>query len=89
MARDHQHGQRARPSTIADACVAITVRRASNRSTITPANSPSTVNGRNWQSASTPTATGECVSSRTTHAAAMFCIQVPLTDTIWPLKKSR
>ena len=76
-------------STIAEAWVAITVRRASKRSTSTPAKRPNTVNGRNWQRASTPTATGECVSSRTTHAAAMFCIHVPLTDTIWPLKKSR
>jgi hypothetical protein len=37
----------------------------------------------------TPTATGECVSSRTSHAAAMFCIHVPVTETTWPEKKSR
>ena len=75
--------------TSAAACVPITVRRASSRSTSTPAKRPKTVNGRNWHRASTPTATGEWVSWSTSHAAAMFCIHVPLTDTIWPAKKSR
>ena len=36
-----------------------------------------------------PTAIGECVSSRMSHAAAMFCIQVPVTETTWPEKKIR
>jgi hypothetical protein len=36
-----------------------------------------------------PTATGECVSARTSHAAATFCIQVPVTETTWPEKKMR
>ena len=67
-------------------CVQITARRASRRSTTTPAN---TVNGRNWQSASRPTATGECVSSSISQAVAMFCIQVPLTEITWPEKNSR
>jgi hypothetical protein len=69
--------------------VAITVLRTSSRSTRTPLKSPSTVAGRNWQSMRSPTATGECVSSRMSHAAAMFCIQVPVTETTWPEKKIR
>jgi hypothetical protein len=47
------------------------------------------VNGTKRQNASTPTASGELVSSTTSQASAMFCIHVPLTDTIWPLKKRR
>jgi hypothetical protein len=37
----------------------------------------------------TPTATGECVSVRTSHAAATFCIHVPVTETTCPAKKTR
>ena len=75
--------------TIEMTCVQITVRRASRRSTITPANRPNTVNGRNWQSASRPTASGECDSSSTSQPVAMFCIHVPLTDITCPLKNRR
>ena len=35
------------------------------------------------------TATGEWVSERISHAVAMFCIHVPLTEITWPEKKSR
>ena len=69
--------------------VPITVLLASIRSTSTPANSPSTVNGRNWKTARMPTATGEWVISSTSQAVAMFCIQVPLTEITWPEKKRR
>ncbi len=70
-------------------CVQITVRRASMRSTTTPANRPNTVNGRNWQTASSPTTSGEWVSVRISQAVAMFCIQVPLTEITWPAKNRR
>ncbi len=67
----------------------MTSRRLSNRSAITPAASPKRVNGTKRQNARTPTATGERVSSITNHASAMFCIHVPASETIWPMKKSR
>ena len=56
---------------------------------MTPATSPKSVNGTKRQNASAPTASGELVSSTTSQASAMFCIHVPLTETIWPLKKRR
>jgi hypothetical protein len=56
---------------------------------ITPAKRPKTVKGRNWQSARTPTATGDPVRSSTSHAIATFCIHVPVMETICPVKKSR
>ena len=51
--------------------------------------SPKTVKGMKRQNASAPTASGECVSSTTSHARATFCIHVPLTEMTWPVKKSR
>ena len=36
-----------------------------------------------------PTATGDPVRSSTSHAIATFCIHVPVTEVIWPTKKSR
>ena len=80
---------RANAKTIEATWVAMIVLRTSMRSTRTPAKRPNTVYGRNWNAARTPTATGECVSSSTSQAVAMFCIHVPLTDTTWPLKKRR
>ena len=47
------------------------------------------MNGMKRQKASNPTATGECVSSTTNHASAMFCIHVPTSEMIWPVKKRR
>ena len=67
----------------------MTSRRLSNRSATTPEISPKTVNGANRQNARKPTATGECVSSITYQASAMFCIQVPTSETTWPVKNSR
>ncbi len=71
------------------AWVMITSRRLSTRSASTPAKRPKTVNGMKRQKASAPTAIGECVSSTTSQASATFCIQVPLTEISWPVKKSR
>ena len=47
------------------------------------------MNGMKRQKASAPTASGECVSSTTSQASATFCIQVPLTEITWPVKKRR
>ena len=47
------------------------------------------MNGTKRQKARTPTASGELVSSTTSHASAMFCIHVPLTETTCPVKKRR
>ena len=74
---------------IETACVAITSLRLSNRSATTPAKSPKTVKGMKRQKARMPTASGEWVSSTTSQARATFCIQVPLTEITWPVKKSR
>ena len=70
-------------------CVAITSLRLSIRSATTPAKRPKTVKGMKRQKASAPTASGEWVSSTTSQASAMFCIQVPLTEITWPVKKRR
>ena len=67
----------------------IIILRLSKRSASTPAGSEKTANGAKRTNASRPTATGECVSSTISQASAMFCIQVPLSETIWPTKYSR
>ncbi len=67
----------------------MTVRHASSRSTTTPAIRLKSVNGMNWQSARIPTATGECVSERTSQAWATRCIHVPMFEMTCPVKKRR
>ena len=66
--------------------MSIIVLRLSRRSASTPAGSEKIVNGTKRRNASRPTATGECVSPTTSQASAMFCIHVPLSETIWPAK---
>jgi predicted transcriptional regulator len=53
---------------------------------ITPAKSAKSVNGPKRAIESTATASGEWVSESTSQYMAMFCIQVPLTETTWPRK---
>jgi hypothetical protein len=43
----------------------------------------------NWQSARIPTATGEWVRDRISHACATRCIHVPMFEMTWPVKKRR
>ena len=74
---------------IAHACVAMTSFLDSIRSATTPATSPKTVKGTKRQNASAPIASGEPESSMTSQASATFCIQVPASDTTWPVKKMR
>ena len=47
------------------------------------------MNGPKRQNERIPTANGSCVSVSTNQYIAMFCIHVPLTETIWPVKKRR
>ena len=61
----------------------------SKRSAITPEMSPKTVNGPKRQKERIPIANGSCVSVSTNQYIATFCIHVPLTETTWPVKKSR
>ena len=66
--------------------VQIATRRTGSRSISVPTKSPSTVIGSICASASAPTARGECVISRTSHAAAICWIQLPVNETAWPPK---
>src|SRR6185503_10591717 len=102
---DHLEGQRlttgrvARPvsvttastteTSIAAACVVISRRLVSMRSTKTPATRLSRKKGRKRQNARAPIASGELESWITSHASPMFCIQVPATEISWPVKNSR
>ena len=70
-------------------CVPITVRQESSRSTTAPATRLKRVNGMNWHSARIPTATGEWVRERMSHAWATRCIHVPMFEITWPVKNRR
>ena len=72
---------KAAKTSIAAACVQITRRRVSNRSTIEPAKSPNRVYGTKRQKSSRATAIGECDSERNSHARATFCIHEPASET--------
>jgi hypothetical protein len=50
---------------------------------------PSTSTGANCSAVVMPTGRERLVSRRTSQSWASCCIQVPLTDTSWPKKKSR
>ena len=45
--------------------------------------------GTKRQNASAPIAIAEPESSMTSQASATFCIQVPASETTWPVKKMR
>ena len=75
-----------RPATI---CVIMISRRLSKRSAITPPHGASSSVGTNCMATTAPSAVPLPVSSSTSHAWAMPCIQVPLNDTIWLMKYSR
>ena len=70
-------------------CVQIRTRRFGSASAATPANSPRTMTGMNCAAATTPSQIGSWVSSRTSHAWATCCIQVPTSEIAWPEKNSR
>ena len=76
-------------SVIWTAWVTISVWRLGSASAIRPPNSPSRSTGRNASAVVRPRTSGSLVSSRTSHAWATCCIQVPTRLTSWPPKNSR
>ncbi len=58
--------------------------RFGTRSAMTPANSTKIVIGRNCSIVTVPSATFESVICSTSHACAMVCIHVPLSEIVWP-----
>ncbi len=74
---------------IITAWVAMSVWRLGRASAATPANSPRIMTGMNCAAATMPSHIGSPVSSRTSHAWATCCIQVPTRETAWPAKKIR
>ena len=68
------------------ACVHISRRRLSMRSASTPPQAPNSSIGRNCSAAVTPTSAPLCVSWTISHISAMFCIQLPDSETICPAK---
>ena len=76
--------------TIITACTAMSVWRLGRTSASTPANRPRRRTGRNWAADTMPSHSGSpSVSSRTSQAWATCCIQVPTSETAWPVKNSR
>ena len=72
--------------SISRICVVIIRRRRSTRSTITPANKPTSRIGVNCANDTTPSIVAEFVSFSTSHACAALCIQVPASEVSWPKK---
>ena len=68
------------------ACVIISSLRFETRSASSPPHAPANSIGTNWSAAVRPTATLEFVSFKTSHISATICIQLPLSETIWPMK---
>jgi hypothetical protein len=60
--------------------------RLGRRSASKPPQAPNSRTGRNWSAEVTPTARPLPVSDRTSHISATICIQLPLSETIWPAK---
>ena len=56
------------------------------RSASTPAQAPKSSIGVNCSAVVTPTASALPVSVSTSQSSPTVCIQVPLSDTIWPQK---
>ena len=56
------------------------------RSASTPPQAPNSSIGRNCSAAVTPTSAPLPVSWTISHISAMFCIQLPDSETIWPAK---
>ena len=59
------------------------------RSTITPAHADSRRIGPNWHADSTPTATPLPVRWSTSSVSATIVSQLPVLETVWPMKNSR
>src|SRR5262245_50948840 len=70
-------------------CVQTSIRRRSVRSAMTPAHSASGTTGANWVNVSRPSMNGEPVSRCMSQPWPTDCIQVPTSETPWPMKNSR
>ena len=56
------------------------------RSITAPAQSDSSITGRNWVKPSRPSQKAECVSRCMSQPCATLCIQVPMSETSCPLQ---
>ena len=74
---------------ISSTCVIKSRWRLLVRSTITPAHADSRRIGPNWQADSAPTATPLPVRCRTSSVSATIVSQLPVFETVWPMKNSR
>ncbi len=74
---------------IESTCVRVRVRWRSQRSTRTPAIGPKTNDGIVLAKPTTPSRTAESVSRYTSQLVAIRVIHVPMSETLWPAKKSR
>ena len=81
--------KRTKASTIWMVWVTMSVRRLGTASAMRPPKRPKTRTGRNCAAVVSPSTNGSWVSSRISHACATDCIQVPVNETVWPLKKRR
>ncbi len=68
------------------AWVTISSPRLGTRSASSPPQAPNSSTGRNCSAEVTPTATPLSVSRSTSHISATICIQLPLSEMIWPAK---
>ena len=65
-------------------CSPIISLRLSTRSAITPPYGASSSTGSVCSATIPPSAVLECVSFSTSHAWAVICIQVPISEIAWP-----
>ena len=80
--------ERTKACPMARACVQTRSRRRSTRSTTAPAKNPRS-RVAIWLAKSTiPRATGDRVRRYTSQLMATRCIQVPMSEKAWPVKKS-
>ena len=68
------------------ACVSWSSFRFGTRSASMPPNAPNSRIGANWSAATRPTAVPLPVRCRISQTSATICIQLPLTETTWPMK---
>jgi hypothetical protein len=68
------------------ACVIISRRRFGMRSASRPPHAPATRIGRNWSAAARPTIVPLPVRRRMSQTSATVCIQLPASETTWPVK---
>ena len=80
---------RAATSTDPTACASFMICSWSQRSAATPAKGAITTAGNRSANAITPSQVVEPVSSQVSQPVAILCVQVPISDTQFPMVKSR